>query len=89
MEVEPKYSRGRLQVSTGRPKLGGHAGAGSGRPKLGQGSHLGRRVSGRATLGQGGRGMAGATQYLDSLVKEFLLYRGFTNTLRALDTELR
>ena len=38
--------------------------------------------------GQGGE-MAGATQYLDSLVKEFLLYRGFTNTLRAFDTELR
>ena len=39
-------------------------------------------------VGQGGE-MAGATQYLDSLVKEFLLYRGFTNTLRTFDTELR
>ena len=48
-------------------------------------------ASGRATLGRAtlGRDMAGATQYLDSLVKEFLLYRGFTNTLRTFDTELR
>jgi hypothetical protein len=30
-----------------------------------------------------------STQYMDGLVKEYLLFRGFTVTLRSLDTELR
>lgn len=28
-------------------------------------------------------------QYLDELVKEYLLFRGFTHTLRTLDNELK
>jgi len=34
-------------------------------------------------------GMAASTPYLDSLVKEYLLFRGFTATLRAFDAELK
>ena len=33
--------------------------------------------------------MSAATPYLDSLVKEYLLFRGFTATLRAFDVELK
>ena len=33
--------------------------------------------------------MSAATPYLDSLVKEYLLFRGFTATLRAFDAELK
>ena len=33
--------------------------------------------------------MAASTPYLDSLIKEYLLFRGFTATLRAFDAELK